>query len=201
MTFFDHFFVFLSHTFDKNVLKINECSCEQGTNIRAKCRVQVFASPKNLAPPSPSKPAPISQFSLQNRACPPPRRGRFGSRCGTKKAAELSANAYSYHRPKSCKTTLFVPSKLYRERVQSPVYQEPSGSHHALEGKAEVYIVVAVVRRVVVAVRDAAILRVVVPTTAAIHSVVALQRLQIPVHVLIKSPFSKNKIFRQSRMV
>ena len=58
--------------------------------------------------------------------------------------------------------------------MQSSVYQEPSGSHHALEGKAEAYVVVAVRRRVVVAVRDAAILRVVVPTAAAIHAVVAL---------------------------
>lgn len=54
------------------------------------------------------------------------------------------------------------------------MYQEPSGSHHALEGQAEAYIVVAVRRRVVVAVRYAAILRVVVPTAAAIHAVVAL---------------------------
>ncbi|MEI6409757.1 MAG: hypothetical protein WCR52_10265 [Bacteroidota bacterium] len=66
-----------------------------------------------------------------------PRLGRLGSRSGTKKAAELSANAYSYRHPKSCKTTLFVPNKLYREQVQSSVYQEPSGPHHALEGKAE----------------------------------------------------------------
>jgi hypothetical protein len=71
------------------------------------------------------------------------------------------------------------PDKKHQEQVQSSVYREPSGSHDALEGKAEAQIVVAVRRLVIVAVRDAAILRVVGPTAAAIHAIVALMMIDL----------------------
>ena len=72
------------------------------------------------------------------------------------------------------------------------MYQEPSGPHHALEGKAEAYIVVAVRRRVVVAIRDAAILRVVVPTAATIHAVVALTMIDLVSCAILFAEIQRN---------
>jgi len=59
---------------------------------------------------------------------------------------------------------------------QSPVQQRPSSHSFELGGRgdAEPNVVVAVRRRVVVAVSGTAVLRVVVPTAAAQHTVRAL---------------------------
>jgi hypothetical protein len=121
----------------KIVLKTNNFSCERETSMLAKCREQVFASPKKRTSPFFLLTRPNSASFFSKYGFPHLERGRTGSRNGTKKTAELSASAYSYCRSKSCKTTLFVPNKPYRERVQSSVYREPSGVPHALEGKAE----------------------------------------------------------------
>ena len=63
-------------------------------------------------------------------------------------------------RTKICLFFLRIPSQSYKLRD---------------EGEAEAQVVVAVVGRVVVAVRHAAVPRVVVPAAAAVHAVVTLR--------------------------
>ena len=72
--------------------------------------------------------------------------------------------------PGACEI-LFAPNP--RGQGHPSVQQQPSGFTYELrdEDQAEAYVVVAVVGVVVVAVRRPAVLRVVVPTPAAYHTV------------------------------